>query len=192
MELSFSNIVNQVKELIINPNGFWEGKKESEEGQAVVLVSYLLPILLVVALAVFVGEFFRRTDFFIEYPLLKSLREILLVFLQYYVGVFFTRELMKTFGGKKDIVAARKLVAYSMTPMLLVSVITGLFQFLYVIDILGFYSFYLFWIGAKKLVKLPENKSNSYILITILINFFVFSFLSWFLAKILEFILLNL
>lgn len=192
MELSFSNIIGQVKELIVNPNRFWEGKKENEEGRTVVLVSYLLPILLVVALAVFVGEFFRRTDFFIEYPLLKAFREVLLVVIQYFIGVFFTKELMKTFGGAKDVVAARKLVAYSMTPLLLVSIITGLFQFLYVIDILGFYSFYLFGIGAKKLVKLPENKSNSFILITIVVNFFVFSFFSWFLAKVLEFILLNL
>lgn len=192
MELSFSNIVNQIKELIINPNGFWESKKEREEGRKIVLVSYLFPILLVVALAVFVGEFFTRTELFIEYPLLKALREVLLVVIQYFVGVFFTKELMKTFGGKKDIGAARKLVAYSMTPLLLVSVITGLFQFLYVIDILAFYSFYLFWIGAKKLVKLPENKDNSYNMITIVVNFFTFSFFSWFLAKILEFVLLNL
>lgn len=192
MELSFSNIVSQVKVLIVNPKGFWESKKEVEEGRKVVLFSYLFPLLLVVALAVFLGEFFRRTDFFIEYPLLKALREILLVVLQYFMGVFFAKELMKTFGGKKDVVAARKLVAYSLTPLLLVSVVTGLFQFLYVIDVLGFYSFYLFWIGAKQLLRLPENKANSYAMITIVVNFFVFSFLSWFLAKILEFILLNL
>jgi hypothetical protein len=55
-----------------------------------------------------------------------------------------------------------------------------------VVDILGMYSFYLFWLGAKELVKLPENKEHSYILITIVVNFFVFSFLSILLSKLLN------
>jgi hypothetical protein len=93
---------------------------------------------------------------------------------------------MKTFGAEKNAEAARRLVVYSMTPLLLVSIITGLFPFLYVLDILGVYSFYLFWLGAKELLSFPENKEHSYILITIVANFFVFSFLSVFLSKLLN------
>ncbi len=92
---------------------------------------------------------------------------------------------MKTFGAEKNIDLARKLVVYSMTPMLLVSVITALFPFLYVVDIFGIYSFYLFWIGAKELLTFPENKEHSYIILTIVVNFFIFSFLSVFLSKVL-------
>ncbi len=186
MDFSFSNIFSQVKELLIEPKEFWKKKSEADESKTVLLITYFLPILLTVAIAVFVGEFFRRTDFFIEYPLLKALREMILFFLQYLIGVFFTNELVKTFGGEKDIVKARILVIYSMTPFLLVSMVTGLFPFLYVVDILGLYSFYLFWVGAKELFSFPENKEHSYILITIVVNFFIFSFLSVFLSKLLN------
>lgn len=186
MRISFSKIFTQVKELTINPKGFWEEKKEIEEGRASLLLNYLLPVLLLVAMAVFLGEFFRRSNFFIEYPLLKALREIMLFQLQYLIGVFFTKELMKTFGSEKNIDAARKLVIYSMTPLMLVSIVTGLFPFLYVLDILGAYSFYIFWVGAKELLKFPENRAHSYILITIVVNFFVFSFLSVLLSKLLN------
>ncbi len=186
MDFSFSNILTEVKELVIEPKEFWKKKSKVEEGKAVLLLTYFLPILLVVAVAVFVGEFFRRTDFFIEYPLLKALREMLLFLLQYVIGVYFTNELVKTFGGEKNITKARILVIYSMTPFLLVSIVTGLFPFLYVVDILGLYSFYLFWIGAKELFVFPENKEHSYILITIVVNFFIFSFLSVFLSKLLN------
>jgi len=186
MDFSFSNIYTQIKELVIEPKEFWKKKSEAEEGKAVLLLTYFLPILLAVALAVFIGEFFRRTDFFIEYPFLKALREILLFLLQYVIGVYFTNELVKTFGGEKNIAKARILVIYSMTPFLMVSIVTGLFPFLYVVDILGLYSFYLFWIGAKELFVFPENKEHSYILITIVVNFFIFSFLSVFLSKLLN------
>lgn len=184
MEFSFSKLMSDVKLVLVNPNGFWVEQKETADSKRLWL-TYLLPIALAGAVAVFIGEFFKRTDFFIQFPLLKAAREVSLFVLQYFISVFFTKELMKTFGAEKNIELARKLVVYSMTPMLLVSVITGLFPFLYVVDIFGIYSFYLFWIGAKELLTFPENKEHSYIILTIVVNFFIFSFLSVFLSKVL-------
>lgn len=179
-------MVEQIRELLLRPKEFWVSRKESVESNSSLWIGHLLPIMVVVAVAIFIGEFFRRTDFFIEYPLLKALRQVALFSLTYVVSVYFTTELMKTFGAEKDRNAARKLVAYSMTPLLLVSLVTGLFPFLYVVDIVGLYSFYLFWIGARELLTFPENKENSYILITIVVNFFMFSFLSVLLSKLLN------
>lgn len=184
MEFSFSKLIGEVKLILLNPKGFWVEQKEADDDQKLWL-TYLLPIALTGAVAVFIGELFKPTDFFIQFPLLKATREVLLFVLQYFISVFFTNELMKTYGAEKNIELARKLVVYSMTPMLLVSLITGLFPFLYVVDILGIYGFYLFAIGAKELLNFPENKEQSYILITIVVNFFIFSFLSILLSKLL-------
>lgn len=183
MEFSFSKLIGEVKLILVNPKGFWTGQKEVNGGWNL-WITYLLPIALAGAFAVFLGEFFKQSDFF-QFPLLKALREVLLFVLQYFISVFFTKELMKTFGAEKNIEIARKLVVYSMTPMLLVSLVTGLFPFLYVVDILGIYGFYLFSIGAKELLSFPENKEQSYILITVVVNFFIFSFLSILLSKVL-------
>ncbi len=185
MDNSFSKYIEDIKQLAVHPGEFWQNKKEEEANRSFFLV-YLWPFLLSLAIAVFIGEFFKRSDFFLEYPILKALRELLLFVLQYYVGVFFVKELMKTFGAEKDIEVARKLVVYSLVPVVLVSILTGLFPFLYVLNILGVYSFYLFWVGVKELLTFPENKTQSYILITILVNFFMFSFLSVFLSKLLN------
>ena len=185
MEISFSNIIAQIKEVILRPKDFWVAKKEKEESAAELLTGYFLPILLVVSLVVFLGEFFRSTHFYIGYAVLKGVREIVLFILEYYLAVFFTTELMKTFGSEKNINVARRLVVYSFTPLLLVSMITGLFPFLYVLDILGLYSFYIFWVGVQELLVFPDQKQNSYAIITIVVNFFVFSFLSIFLSKLL-------
>jgi len=185
MEISFSKISGQIKELILNPKKFWMVKKLQKESKMELLVGYFLPILLVVAVVVFLGEFFRSTHFYMGYAVLKGARELILFTLEYYLAVFFTTELMKTFGIEKNITIARRLVVYSFTPLLLVSMVTGLFPFLYVLDILGLYSFYVFWVGVQELLVFPEQKQNSYATITIVVNFFVFSFLSIFLSKLL-------
>ena len=186
MEAKFLNkIIARIKEVILNPKNFWKLQKKSKESQWEMFLSFFFPFLLVIALGVFLGEFFRSSHFYMGYAVLKALREIILFVLIYFVAVFFTNELIKTFGGKKDIQASRRLILFSMTPFLLVSLVTGLFPFLYVVDIVGAYSFYLFWLGAKELLEFPEQKQSSYILITIVVNFFVFSFLSIFLSKLL-------
>ncbi len=186
MQFSFKKIFRKIEKLLFTPKAFWEAEKNKTTGEKNLMLVYLLPLIGMVAIAVFIGDFFKRIDFFIEYPLLKALRIVLLFLLTYQIGVFFTTELMKTFGAEKQKDIARKLVAYSITPFLLVSLITGLFPFLYVLSVLGLYGFYLFWQGVDKLLSLPENRKSSYTLITIVTNFFVFSFLSVLLTKLLN------
>lgn len=185
MVFSFSEIINKCKQLLTNPKTFWEQKKAELDSQTQLVVGFLLPLLVTVSLAVFLGEFFKSSHFYVGFALLKSLRVIALFFIQYLLAVFFTTELMKTFGGTKNVEIARNLVIYSLTPFLLVSIVTGLFPFLYVIDILGIYGFYIFWVGSKNLLEFPDNKISSYTLLTIVVNFFIFSFLSITLSKLL-------
>lgn len=186
MNFSFSNIVALIKELLFTPAIFWKREKEALTSGKNLWFTYLMPMLLALAIAVFVAEFLRRDDFFIQYPLLVALREIVLFGLTYYFGVIITSELMKSFGAEKNKDIARKLVVYSMTPLVLVSIVTGLFPFLYVVEIVGLYSFYLFWIGAKELLIFTDKREQSYILITSFANFFVFSLLSIVLSKLLN------
>lgn len=183
MKIAFSDIINNSKQLIINPKLFWLSKKEDLDSSAKLLLGYFLPIIIIVAIVVFLGEFLRSSEFYMGTALLKSLRIIVLFLLQYFIATFFTNELIKTFGGEKNIKISQNLVVYSLTPFLLVSIVTGLFPFLYVIDILGLYSFYIFWVGVKELLVFPKNKQSSYALITIVVHFFVFSFLSIILSK---------
>lgn len=185
MNFSISNIINEAKEIITNTKAFWISKKEDESSQVELLTGYILPVLVVVSLLVFLGEFFKSTHFYMGFAVLKSIREFVLFILYYFVSVYLTNELIKTFGGEKNIEVVRRLVAFSLTPLLLVSMVTGLFTFLYPLDILGIYSFYIFWLGGKELLNIPEQKKDSYLMITIVVNFFVFSFLSILLSKLL-------
>ena len=59
----------------------------------------------------------------------------------------------------------------------MISVVTGLVPYLQDLNIVGLYCFYLFWLGGKELVYLPEKKRDSYLMLTIMVNFFVYVFL---------------
>ncbi|WP_372934084.1 Yip1 family protein [Mariniphaga sediminis] len=185
MQKSFKRIVHNIKEVILEPKTFWEKQKQEQPSQMKLLTGYFLPLLLLVALGVFASEMLRGSRFYITFPLMKASREIVLFLLQYVISAFLTNELIKAFGGEKNMHTARKLVVYSLTPYLLVSFVTGLFPFLYVANILGLYGFYIFWTGVSELLVFPEKKQSSYILVTILANFFVFSFLSVLLSRLL-------
>lgn len=169
----------------MEPKSFWVSKKETTESLVELFTSFLLPLFVAASLAVFLGEFFRSSHFYLGFAVLKALRKIVLFGLAYFISVYFATTLMKTFGAEKNIDVARQLVAYSLTPLLLISMVTGLFPFLYVLDILGLYSFYIFWTGVSELLTFPEQKREKYILITILVIFFIFTFLSIFLSKLL-------
>jgi hypothetical protein len=186
MRINFKRIFITVKAVIVEPVKFWEQQKLRENENQHLFTSYFLPLLLMVFLAVFVSEFIRGSRFYLTFPLMKASREILLFLLQYVVSVFLTNELIQPFGGKKNIFVARKLVVFSLIPFLLVSVITGMFPFLYVMDVLGLYGFYIFWTGVNALLEFPERNKTRYILVTIMANFFVFSFLSIFLSRLLS------
>jgi hypothetical protein len=182
----FNHIFTLIKVVILEPKNFWNQQCEKEPGKQHLFTGFFLPLLIMVFLAVFVSELIRGTRFYLTFPLMKAGREVVLFLLQYVISVFLTNELIHTFGGIKNIFVARKLVVYSLIPFLMVSVITGMFPFLYVMDVLGLYGFYIFGMGVKTLLVFPERKQSSYVLVTILTNFFVFSFLSIFLTKLLS------
>ena len=186
MKISFSEIVNNSKQLLLNPKQFWVEKREKPDSAFRLLAGHLFPLLAIATAAVFMGELFKSTPFYLGTALLKSARVIVLFLLQYFLSLFFTNELIKTFGGTKNRVISQNLVVYSLTPFLVVSMVTGLIPFFYVFGVFGFYSFYIFWVGVKELLPFPDNKQSSYTIITIVVNFFIFSFLSVALTQLLN------
>ncbi len=176
MKIYLKKLLTNLKEVIFEPVSFWKKQKDTEQHN--LFTEYFLPLLIFTSLMVFAGEIYRGSRFYLIYPLMKAGRELILFILFYPVSVFFTKTLMKTFGGTKNRLMAQKLVIFSLTPVLLISAITGLFPFLYMLMILKLYAFYIFWNGVEVSLELPERKKSGYILVAILANLFIFSLLN--------------
>lgn len=173
------------QELILNPRAFWKSRIDTRESQKELFKNLLLPLLAVVATAIFLGEFFRSDYFRIWVAALWALREIFLFASLYFIGVYGTNELIKYLGFEEKIEALQKLVSYSLVPFLLVSVVTGLFPFFYFLDIFGIYGFYIFLMGGRRLLLFPKEKRDKTILQIIAANWIIFGLLSFTLAKLL-------
>lgn len=180
---AFAKIVTRVKLIIMQPGNFWKSQKHKKPSHVQLLGGYFIPLVLAAALAVFLGEFFKSAHFYFAYAAGKSLRMILLFLGLYFITVYAGGELIGRFQGEKDIRTLRKLVIYSFTPLLVISAVTGLFPFFYVLEVLGLYSFYIFWIGARELLNIPEEQKNNYITLMIVVMFVLFIVLSIILAK---------
>jgi len=178
-------IYAQAHELIVNPRAFWRSHADSKESQEELFKNILFPLLGAVAAAVFLGEFFRSDYFRIWVALLWVLREILLFAAIYFVGVYGTNELIKYFGYEEKIHVLQKLVAYSLVPFLLASIVTGLLPFFYFLDIFGIYGFYIFLMGGRRLFLFPKEKRDNLILKIMAVNWIVFGLLSFTTAKLL-------
>jgi hypothetical protein len=176
-------IISKIAKIILEPKEFWVLQKTKNTTQTALLAGYFLPLLLIYAIAVFFGEFFRSSENYSGFAFLKSIREVVLFVGFYFISVYLTNSLIKTLGGRKNIQAVQKLVVYSMTPLLLVSTLTGLFRFLYILGVLSFYCFYIFSIGVNELLELPEQKRSRFIILTSVVNFFTFIIISIILTR---------
>jgi hypothetical protein len=89
------------------------------------------------------------------------------------VGVFVTAlivdELAPSFGGQKNRVQALKLVIYAWTAFWL----AGVFYILPMLgwlSIVGFYSFYLMYLGLPKLMKSPQDRALGYTAVSVILG----------------------
>jgi hypothetical protein len=185
LKVLYSKIYALVQELILNPRAFWKSHADARESQDELFKNLLLPLLGAAAISVFLGEFFRSDYFRIWVAALWALREIALFASLYFVGVYGTNELIKYLGFEEKIEALQKLVAYSLVPFLLISVVTGLFPFFYFLDIFGIYGFYIFLMGGRRLLAFPREKRDKTILQIMAANWIIFGLLSFTLARLL-------
>ena len=182
----YTRLLNESRQLILEPKKFWLTKKLHAEDTDV-LKRFYLPLVGLVGLAIFLGELITSSELLLSYALFKSLREVLVYVLQFYGAVYVTNELISGFKGEKNKALVKLIVAYSMFPFLLASFITGLFPGLYVLSVIGFYGVFLFIMGVREYITVPEDYLPRYIIITILVNFLIFALLNLISWKLLQF-----
>jgi len=181
------DLYEKCKNLILKPEIFFIEKGGSEDGK--LFSSFLVPLIVFMGVGVFLGEFFSGSKFLFSYALMKTLRIIVYYLLVYYMEIWALGGLLKSHEGTQEKNPLCLVVVSSLVPPVLASFITGLFPGLYVFGILGLYGFYLFFVGAKTCLKIPEKNQFRYILLSILlillITGVVYSF-SWKLLKFYE------
>ena len=169
------NAVARVKAILIDPAAAWRGFEKDIGDPAYLLSRYVAVLALIPALSSFVGATLigvvapsgtiLRTDligglFGAIFSYAASCAIVVLL------GLIIDL-LAPRFGGRRDFEDAFKLAVYSFTPLWL----AGMFLLLPGLRFLlltGVYGIYLFWLGAPRLAKVPEQQAANFTLVIVI------------------------
>ena len=182
--MDFNFIIKRATNIIVKPVDEWQVIKNEDSDKKQVIMNYALPVIAVVAIASLIGGFIF-TRFSVIYQILSAVIAFIVPFAGLYISAIVINELAPSFGSKKNINAAFKLVIYSFTASFLASIVTGLIPPLFFIGIFGLYSIYLLWVGITPMMETPENKKVGYVIVSVLIIFGVYILIGFILGLIL-------
>lgn len=197
MKIYFKELYNSVTAVLFEPVLFWKKQKSYTPSILKPVTHYIGPLVLFSALCIFAGELFRGSRLYLFFPVMKAVRKMVLFMLYYFIMIFIIKELMALTGikkdirtsGKKDIRTLGKLISYSLTPVIITSFFTGLFPFLYVLDIFGLYGFYIFLTGIKTMFQFRDKGQYAFFISVVISALVIYGILSIILSKLLTAIL---
>jgi hypothetical protein len=192
------NIVERAKNILLNPKAEWDKISEEETSKGALLGSYVVPLALIPAIAGFIGNGFIESNYynyinarFIKLPnIYLGILSAVIYFKFSLLGVIITsfvvNALAPIFGSQKNPVKAMQLVAYSLTPIWVGSILYILPSLNYIVVLIGSYGFNLVYLGLPKMMKTPKGKVLIYLIVS-----FVVSFVAVFVSVILVIILVG-
>jgi hypothetical protein len=181
------NLIERAKNIIIKPKEEWVVVEQETTSVQELVISYLVPLALIPAIASFIrwgvigyGSFIGASmSWGIKYALISFVTTIGGV----YLSAFIIDALAPNFGSQKDFRKAMQLVVYSYTPML----IAGIFQIipgLSFLSIVGLYGLYLLYIGIAPLMKTPEDKVTGFFVVSLVVLIVIYAILGALLSAI--------
>ena len=168
------NALARSRAILVDPAAAWRGIEKDVGDPAYLLSRYAAVLALIPALSSFVGA----TLVGVVTPSGAILRANLIDGL---FGAVFSYAascaivlllgliidlLAPLFGGRRDFEEAFKLAVYSFTPLWLAGIFL-LLPGLRFLLLTGIYGIYLFWLGAPRLTKMPEQQAANFTLVIV-------------------------
>ena len=163
--------------MLTGPRRFWDDITE-RKATIRVFSQFYLPFVILVSITSSIGDLLNSPEILISYTVVTGLKDIFVYLIHFFIMVFVINQLTTAFGGTENIESSRLAVGFSMTPFFMVAAITGLFPFLYVLNVLGLYGLYIFYTGVPKLFGIPKSRIIAFTVTAILVNFVIFAVLS--------------
>lgn len=181
------SLIDRAKNIMLSPKTEWEAVANEEPNVRQILVSYVLPLALIPAVAILIGwgviGMWGFTSF--SYGIALALVQFIQAFLAVFLTAFVIDALAPSFGSEKNFGRAVQLVAYSMTPIW----VAGIFNIIPTIgwlgSLIGLYGLYLLFLGIAPMMKTPEDKRVGYLIVSIIILIVVYFIIAAILTAIL-------
>ena len=169
------NLIERVKNMIITPKTEWEVVATEDPNPSKVVMGYVVPIAIVVAVAAFIGWGLIGSSFLgirirsTEWGLYSAISSLLSSVISVFVTAFVVDALAPSFASEKHFGRSVQLVAYGSTPGMVAGIFNILPSIAFIFLIIGgLYGLYVFYLGMGPIKKTPEEKRALYLVICIL------------------------
>ncbi len=153
------NLVDRVKNLIMNPKTEWPAIAGEPGDAAYLFTNYVAILAAIPAACGFIGSVIIGAG--IVFALISAIVGYVLTFVGVFVMAFIIDALAGVFGGTKNFANAMKVSSYFPTAAWLAGVF-NIIPALAILSILGLYSFYLLYTGLPPLMWAPQDKAIVY------------------------------
>ena len=167
-------LVDRVKNILLTPKTEWEVIEKENATTPDLLKNYAAPLIVVGALASFIGLVFIGVGGFgfsfkmgIVDGLIQTVLRIVLGLVAVVVVGYIIDALAPTFGAQKNLMQAMKTAVYSFTAAWVAGFL-GIIPALGIIGLLiSLYGFYVLYLGLPVMMKCPPDKAVPYTVVTI-------------------------
>lgn len=156
-----------LKNIIFSPVMAWDTIDSENRSVKVIRDNFLLPLLILVTISAIAGSLlFTNTELSPVYSVLTGIKWLLVFFISIYLTSLILGEITFPLDLGRDFSISFRLIAYSLTPLIICQVLSRLFESLLFINIIGLYGLYIFWTGAEKLLNPPQYKKMPMLIAT--------------------------
>jgi len=174
-------IIERVKAIILKPKDTWAVIKSEATTVPDIFTGYVMILAALPAFAGFLGHwiFGISVPFSGRFhlPIFRVLISAIVGYVLTLIGIFITAKVVEvlapSFQARKNSLNAFKVVAYSMTPVWVIGIVT-IIPDLAPLTILGLYSLYLIYLGLPHMMDCPPEKALGYTITIILVMIVVY------------------
>jgi hypothetical protein len=169
------SLVDRAKNIVLTPRDEWTAIDAEPASINDIYKSYVVPLALIPAVAGFIGTSLIgatipgvgtvRIGFFAG--LVSAIVQFALSLGLVYVLALIIDALAPSFRGQKDMLAAFKVAAYSMTPTWLAGIF-AIIPSISFLSLLGLYGIYVLYVGLPLLMRAPQDKAFGYTAVVVL------------------------
>lgn len=184
------NLADRVRNMLLRPKTEWDIIAGEQPDTRSILKGYVVPLILIGSAAAFIGYGFigdssMHNSVGIGYGLSYAISKLIVGIVSIYTTSIVVNELAPSFDSVKNFGRSFQLVAYGATPVL-VAVFFALIPALENIARLagGIYCIYLWYLGLQPVMKTPEHKTITYLVVAFIALIVVYAILGALLAAI--------
>jgi len=167
------NLIERSKAILLRPAETWPLIDAEPATVASIYKEWLIVMAAIPAVCSFIGLSLVGAGFGIRIPIVYGLESMVVRYVLSlavaFVMALVVDALAPSFGGRKNQVAALKVVAYGSTA----SYVAGILSLLPALGVLGLvaacYSIYLIWLGLPVLMTCPKDKAAGYTAVVIIV-----------------------